>query len=167
MSLLNAIKPILNSKTAKVGLEISAHPKNEGELVVVVKPVMGPVADNAPNELKQLVAALSSYLKAVGTPETIESELYAVVAEQAPQRNKWADRAAEMEAMIAQAAIADSSKAAAKKPTPVKPAALAAEEPIKDPLPLAGQAKSSPTSAGAAVASPATNTADDSLTFDI
>lgn len=144
MSLLNAVLPILNTKTAKVVLEVSANPNVEGELVVIAKPLVGPVSDKAPNELKQLCAALATPLKAIGTPETIEAELYAVVGEQAAHRTGWANRAAELDALIAQAATKDSKPAkAAAKPAASKKAETPVEEP-KDPLPIAGEPAAKP-----------------------
>ena len=58
-SLLNAVTPILNSKTAKITMDISAA-STEGELMVVVKPLVGPVSDKAPEELRLLSAALAN-----------------------------------------------------------------------------------------------------------
>lgn len=159
MSLLNAILPILNSRTAKVVFEISANANVAGEIVVVTKPIVGPVSDTASHELKQLCAALSTPLKAIGTPETIEAELYAVVAEQAPQRNSWANRATELDAMIADAAKKDGpakTAAPAKKPTPKAPVA---DESIENPLPMAGE----PTTTNPLTPPPA----DDNLSFEL
>lgn len=136
MSLLNAVKPILNSRTAKVVLEVSANPKADDELVVVAKPVIGPVSDKATNELKQLCAALATPLKAIGTPETIEAELYAVVNEQAAHRNGWASRAAELDALIAQAAQKDSKTTAKPAKTDAKANTDSKED---ESLPIAGQ----------------------------
>lgn len=141
MSLLNAITPILNSKTAKVTLEISANTKVAGELVVIARPIVGPVSDQASNELKQLCAALATPLKAIGTPETIEAELYAVVNEQAAHRTSWASRAAEMESMIQQAAQKDTKAAGAK---PAKPESKSEPE---ETLPIAGATKTNDTPA--------------------
>jgi PRTRC genetic system protein E len=130
MNLLNAISPIINSKTAKVTLEVSANPKAEGQLVVLARPVTGPVSDKAPEELKQLCAALATPIKVIGTPEDIEQALAAAVAEQTEARNSWASRAASLEAQIAAGAQAD-QKGAAKAPAtpaPAKTPATAAKE---------------------------------------
>ena len=140
MSLLNAISPIINSKTAKVTLEVSANPKAEGQLVVLARPVTGPVSEKAPEELKKLCAALATPIKVIGTAEDIEQALADAVAEQADTRNSWASRAASLEAQIAAAAQADqksSSKAttaAPAKPTPAQTAAseVAAETKTED-----------------------------------
>lgn len=144
MSLINAVKPILNSKVAKVVLEVSANPKAEDEVVVIAKPMVGPIAESAPEELKKLVGALSTYIKAVGTPDTIEAELYAVVNEQITHRDDWASRAATLEADIAQAAkkTATQKPAASKAATPSKPS-----KPSKDDesdLPAIGGDKPAP-----------------------
>lgn len=131
MSLINAIRPILGSKTAKVELEVSANPKVAGEMVVVARPIVGPVADNASEELKQLCNALSTGIKAIGTPETIERELAAAVTEQAPYRSSWDSRAAMLEARIAAGAQADAT-AASKTPSTAQ-ASTAASAPVPAP----------------------------------
>ncbi|KXS55277.1 MAG: hypothetical protein AWU57_376 [Marinobacter sp. T13-3] len=148
MSLINAVKPLLNSKTATVTLDISANPKAEGELVVVAKPVVGPIPNNAPEELKALCGALSTYLKAIGTPETIEAELYAVVNEQVGHRSDWASRAAALEANIAAGAKKDKgSKGKGGKTTTTK-ADKSASAPAKDDEsdlpPIGGESKDNP-----------------------
>ena len=119
-TLLQAVSPILNAKTAKITLDISAA-STEGELQVVVKPVIGPVSPKAPEELKVLCAALAKHIKVVGEPEGIEKLLAERVNEQAPKRNQWANRAAEMDAAIAAAAAKDaggSKKTAPKTEAP-------------------------------------------------
>ncbi|WP_273208680.1 hypothetical protein [Marinobacter subterrani] len=135
MSLLNAVKPILNSKTAKVVLEVSANPNSDDELVVVAKPVVGPVSNKATDELHKLCAALATPLKAIGTPETIEAELYAVVNEQAAHRQGWASRAAELDALIAQAAQKDIKT----KPAPQTKTKASTDTKQDEDLPIAGQ----------------------------
>jgi PRTRC genetic system protein E len=140
MTLLNAISPIINSKTAKVTLEVSANPKAEGQLVVMARPVTGPVSEKAPEELKQLCAALATPIKVIGTAEDIEKALADAVAEQADTRNSWASRAASLEAQIAAGAQADqkgsgkATTAAPAKPTPAQTAAseVAAETKTED-----------------------------------
>lgn len=114
MSLINAVRPILGSKTGKVTLDISANPKAEGELVVVARPVVGPVANNASEELKQLCAALATPIKIIGTPDVIEKEFADVIAEQASYRSSWDARAAQLEAQIAAGAKADATKSGGK-----------------------------------------------------
>lgn len=118
-SLLNAVTPIMNSKTAKITMDISAA-NTEGELMVVVKPMVGPVSDKAPEELRMLSAALAQPIKVVGEPEAIEEKLASMVNEQAGKRTQWANRAAELEAAISAAAAKDAKKA------PAKPAAKTA-----------------------------------------
>lgn len=110
MSLISAVRSIIGTKTAKVVLEVSANPKVEGEMVVVVRPLVGPVADNASEELKQLCAALATPIKIIGTPDVIEQEFAAAVSEQADHRSSWDSRAAELEAMIAAGARTDAKK---------------------------------------------------------
>lgn len=110
MNLLTAITPIINSKTAKVTLDITASPKAEGQLIVVARPVAGPVSDKAPEELKQLVAALSTPIKVIGTPDDIEQAFADAVNEQASTRTSWASRAASLESQIATSAQADQKK---------------------------------------------------------
>ena len=113
-SLLNAVSPIINSKTAKVTLDISAA-STEGELMVIVKPVVGPVSDKAPEELKMLSAALAQPIKVVGEAQDIEDKLAEIIGEQAGKRNQWANRAAELDASIAAAAASDAKKDAGQK----------------------------------------------------
>ncbi|ARM86156.1 hypothetical protein [Marinobacter salarius] len=115
-TLLEAVSPILNAKTAKITMDISAA-STEGELQVVIKPVIGPVSDKAPEELKALCGALGQHIKVVGEPEAIEKLLADRVNEQAPKRNQWANRAAELDAAIAGAAAKDASKPAATSTT--------------------------------------------------
>ena len=128
MNLINAIRPIIGSKTAKVALEVSANPKVEGEMVVVARPVVGPVANNASEELKQLCAALATPIKVIGTPDVIEKELAAAVSEQAGHRSSWDARAAELDALIASGAKADAKKSGGKA-SEKKEAGAAASEP--------------------------------------
>jgi len=109
-----SITPIINSKTAKVTLDITANPKAEGQLIVVARPVAGPVSDKAPEELKQLVAALSTPIKVIGTPDDIEQAFADAVNEQASTRTSWASRAASLESQIATGAQADQKKAPQK-----------------------------------------------------
>lgn len=108
-SLLDAVSPIINSKTAKVTLDISAA-STEGELMVIVKPIVGPVSDKASEELKLLSAALAQPLKIVGEPQEIEAKLAQLVQEQTGKRNQWANRAAQLDAAISAAAASDSKK---------------------------------------------------------
>lgn len=112
-SLLNAVTPILNSKTAKITMDISAA-STEGELMVVVKPLVGPVSDKAPEELRLLSAALAQPIKVVGEPDAIEEKLANMVEEQAGKRNGWANRAAALDAAISAAAAKDAKKAPKK-----------------------------------------------------
>jgi PRTRC genetic system protein E len=128
VNLINAIRPIIGSKTAKVALEVSANPKVEGEMVVVARPVVGPVANNASEELKQLCAALATPIKVIGTPDVIEKELAAAVSEQAGHRSSWDARAAELDALIASGAKADAKKSGGKA-SEKKEAGAAASEP--------------------------------------
>lgn len=114
MNLLTAITPIINSKTAKVTLDITANPKGEGQLIVIARPVTGPVSDKAQEELKQLVAALAMPIKVIGTPDEIEQALANAVNEQASTRSSWASRAATLDAQIAAGAQADQKKAPQK-----------------------------------------------------
>ena len=114
MSLIEALKPIIGSKTAKVTLEVSANPKVKGEMVVVARPVVGPVANNASEELKQLCAALATPIKVIGMSDVIEKELAAAVSEQAGHRSSWDARAAELEAKISSGAKADAKKSGGK-----------------------------------------------------
>lgn len=102
MSLFNALSPLLNAKTAKVALEVSAHPSKEQHMVVVARPVMGPVPANACEELKQLCAALATPVKVIGTADEIETTLREVIGQQQDHRQDWAARVASLEAMIAQ-----------------------------------------------------------------
>jgi|AntRauTorcE11897_2_1112592.scaffolds.fasta_scaffold32751_2 hypothetical protein len=128
MSLIEALKPIIGSKTAKVALEVSANPKVEGEMVVVARPMVGPVANNASEELKQLCAALATPIKVIGMPDVIEKELAAAVSEQASHRNSWDARAAELDALIASGAKADAKKTGGKA-TETKDAGVTASKP--------------------------------------
>lgn len=135
MSLINAIRPIIGSKTAKVALEVSANPKVEGEMVVVARPVVGPVANNASEELKQLCAALATPIKVIGTPDVIEKELAAAVSEQAGHRNSWDARAAELDALIASGAKADAKKSGGKAAEKKEAGAAASEPKAETPEP--------------------------------
>jgi len=81
---------------------------------VVARPVAGPVSDKAPEELKQLVAALSTPIKVIGTPDDIEQAFADAVNEQASTRTSWASRAASLESQIATGAQADQKKAPQK-----------------------------------------------------
>jgi len=105
MSLVTAIKPIINSKTAKVQLEVSGT--TDGRMAVVAKPVVGAVAQTAPQELHALCAALATPIKVVGDPDDIEQALIDAITEQNPTRTSWATRAAELEAQIQAAAEKD------------------------------------------------------------
>ncbi|ONF42521.1 hypothetical protein BTO32_15020 [Marinobacter lutaoensis] len=107
-TLLELVTPILNSKTAKVTMDISAGPTDD-ELQVVVKPVIGPVSDKAPEELKVLCAALGQHIKVTGEPGDIERLLAERVNEQAGKRHQWANRAAQLDAAIAAAAAKDAN----------------------------------------------------------
>ena len=109
MSLITALSPLLNAKTAKVALEVSAHPTKDDHMVVVAKPIVGVVPNNASAELQLIVAGLATGIKVVATADTIEAELAAAITEQAPQRSEWAQRAAEI------TAAADAASTAAKK----------------------------------------------------
>jgi len=120
-TLLDIVSPIINSKTAKVTLDISAA-STEGELMVIVKPIVGPLSDKAPEELKILSAALAQPIKVVGEPQEIEEKLAELVNQQSGKRNQWANRAAELDAAIAAAATSDSKKVSAKSATAAKPA---------------------------------------------
>jgi len=111
MSLITALTPLLNAKTAKVVLEVSAHPSKDDHLVVVAKPVVGPVPNNASEELKLIIAGLATGIKVVATAEAVEAELVAAITEQAPQRSEWAQRAAQITA----AADAAAKKGATSK----------------------------------------------------
>lgn len=137
MSLINAVRPIIGSKTAKVTLEVSANPKVEGEMVVVARPVVGPVAGNASEELKQLCAALATPIKVIGTPDVIEKEFVAAVSEQAGHRSSWEARAAELEARISSGAKADAKKSGGKDTekaaTPAAGSEPEADEPKEKP----------------------------------
>ncbi len=108
-TLLNALTPILNTPNAKVSMDITPA-ATPGELQVIVRPFVGPVSDKATEELRQLKAALAQPIKVVGTPEDIEAALAQAVEEQAPKRNTWANRAAELDAAIAAAAASDIKK---------------------------------------------------------
>lgn len=135
MNLINAIRPIIGSKTAKVALEVSANPKVEGEMVVVARPVVGPVANNASEELKQLCAALATPIKVIGTPDVIEKELAAAVSEQAGHRSSWDARAAELDALIASGAKADAKKSGGKAAEKKEAGAAASEPKAETPEP--------------------------------
>lgn len=105
MSLINAVSPIITSKTASVHLEISGT--SDGRMNVIAKPVVGPVAQTAPQELHALCAALATPIKVVGDPQEVEQALANAITEQAPHRQSWAERASELEAQIAEAAKKD------------------------------------------------------------
>ena len=105
MSLIDAVKPIITSKTASVHLEISGT--TDGRMAVIAKPVVGPVAQTAPQELHSLCAALATPIKVVGDPQEIEQALTDAITEQEPHRQSWAERASELEAQIAAAAEKD------------------------------------------------------------
>lgn len=122
MNLIESVRPIIGSKTAKVVLEVSANPKVAGEMVVVVRPLVGPVAETASEELKQLMAALATPIKIIGTPEVIERDLAAAVSEQAGHRSSWSDRAAALNAMIAGGASSDAKKSGSGTPKTASPA---------------------------------------------
>lgn len=133
MSLLNAITPIINSKTAKVTLEVSANPNAEGQLVVIARPITGPVSEKAPEQLKKLCAALATPIKVIGTPQDIEQALAEAVAEQTDTRTSWANRAAALEAQIAEGAQADQKKTKTASPSdkPVKTTVEKAAEQVQ------------------------------------
>ena len=130
MNLIEALKPLLNAKTAKVALEVSAHPTKDDYMVVVAKPVVGPVSNTASEEMKLIVAGLATGIKIVAKTEAIEEELVAAVTEQAPQRNEWATRAA---AITEAADTAAKKSAAAKKDKTAKTPAkqVEAKEPVQ------------------------------------
>lgn len=144
MSLIEALKPIIGSKTAKVALEVSANPKVEGEMVVVARPVVGPVANTASEELKQLCAALATPIKVIGTPDVIEKELAAAVSEQAGHRSSWDARAAELDALIANGAKADAKKSGGKVGEKKESTAAASEPKSEAPKPEPEKAESAP-----------------------
>lgn len=150
MNLIEALKPIIGSTTAKVTLEVSANQKVAGEMVVVVRPVVGVVANNASEELKHLCAALATPIKVIGTPEVIEQEIAAVVGEQAGHRNSWDAQAAELNALIAKGAKADANKLKGKpdgkqETAAVSPgAASSAKTPKPDESEATPQASSKP-----------------------
>lgn len=123
-TLLNALRPIMNTKTAKIVLEVAAHPKDENQMVVLARPVVGQVSNKAPQELQVLCANLATPIKVMGTPEDIEAALTNAVTEQASHRTTWGNRAAEIEAQIQAAAQAD-----AKGKTAAKPATKVAASP--------------------------------------
>ena len=133
MSLIEAVKPILGSKTTRITLDVSANPRADNEIVVVVKPVVAPVPSNATEELKQLCAALATPIKIIGTPDTVEAEFAAAVAQQAPDRQSWDERAAALEAQIAAGAKADAKKSAAPAKKPTSPGNPVNQEPAKEP----------------------------------
>lgn len=112
-NLLSVVAPLINSKTAKITLDISAA-STEGELMVIVKPMTGPVSEKAPEELRTLCAALAQPIKVVGEPDAIEQALAQVVQEQAGKRSQWANRAAELDAAIAAGASKDAKKTPGK-----------------------------------------------------
>lgn len=114
-TLLNALTPILNTPNTKVSMDITPA-ATPGELQVIVRPFVGPVSEKATEELRQLKAALAQPIKVVGTPEDIEAALAQAVEEQAPKRNAWANRAAELDAAIAAAAASDIKNKKTSKP---------------------------------------------------
>ena len=116
MSLLSAIKPIINSKTAKVQLEISGT--TDGRMSVVTKPIVGPVAQTAPQELHALMAALATPIKVVGEPDEVEVALANAINEQTAHRDSWAARASELEASIQAAAQKDAKAKSTPKASP-------------------------------------------------
>ncbi|OLF82056.1 hypothetical protein AWH63_10985 [Marinobacter sp. C18] len=146
-TLLDVVSPIINSKTARVSLDISAA-DTEGELQVVVKPIVGAVSDKASEELKMLSAALAQPIKVVGEPDEIEKKLAEMVNEQSGKRNQWANRAAELDASIAAAAASDSkkngSKPAASTAKPAAPTPAAVDTQAED----EGEAQDETASAG-------------------
>lgn len=115
-TLLNALRPIMNSRTAKVALEVSAHPTDPEQMVVIAKPVVGQVSAKAPQELQLLCAHLATPIKIIGKPEDIESALAETVSQQEAHRTSWAERAAQIEAELNEAA--KSGKTTNKKPAP-------------------------------------------------
>lgn len=122
MSVIQSVQPILNSKTAKVVMEISANSANPEEMVVVLKPVSGPIPDNAPEALKQLVAALSTPLKVIAKPECIEAEVEAQILQRRPHITSWAERAALLEAKIQTASETPVSKSSPLPQSAAEPA---------------------------------------------
>lgn len=137
-TLLNALRPIMNTKTAKIVLEVSGHPKDDSQMVIIAKPVVGPISAKAPHELQVLCAHLATPIKVVGTPEDIEDTLTKAINEQASHRTTWANRAAEMEAQIQTAAQTDSKGKTAAKPAskPATPAATPKADDKDNEVPL-------------------------------
>lgn len=117
MSIIEAVRPLIGSKTASVKLEVKANPAQEGEMVVTIHPVTGPVLDKASEEMKQLCAALAQPMKAFGTPETIEREVAAVVTNAQGYRGNWETRAAELDAAIHEAREKDAKSNSGKAST--------------------------------------------------
>jgi PRTRC genetic system protein E len=112
--LLNALRPIMNTKTAKISLEVSRHPTLDDQMVVIAKPIVGQISSKAPQELQVLCAHLATPIKVVGKPEDIEAALAKAVTEQADHRTTWGNRASEIEAQIQAAAQADAKKSTPK-----------------------------------------------------
>lgn len=134
-TLLDIVTPIINSRTAKITMDISAA-STEGELQVVIKPVVGPISDKAPEELKVLCGALGQHIKVVGEPQDIEKLLVDRVNEQAPKRNQWANRAAELDATIAAAAAKDATGKKATSGNGTAKATTGTSKPAADSGPL-------------------------------
>jgi len=118
MNIFSAVSPILNAKTASVRLEISANPNNAEEMAVIIKPVVGPVPNNAPETLVQLVSALALPIKVIGHPTIIESEVVAAIQQQSGHRQSWAEQVAQIEANLQNAQPKAQASKPAKKAEP-------------------------------------------------
>ena len=133
MSLIQALKPLLNSRTLTVDLQVSAFDANH--LCVIAKPITTAVPDKADSELVQLMAGLAMPIKVIDTPDNIEMTLVREITQAVPTRNDWDARARAIEESISQ------------KPSQAKADAKAADKPAsadQTPTDSASQPASTP-----------------------
>lgn len=115
-SLIETLKPLLGTQTAR--LAITIEPASGGQFALTITPLVGAVDEKAPEELKQLKAALSMPFKLVNTPEALEAELVDHIERFQTPRVDWETRAATLSAAISQAAANDTKSAQTKPPSP-------------------------------------------------